>query len=87
MVDAIYGTGFHGKLGDTARRAAELINGSKAFVYSLDIPSGLNGDSGQADADTVTADYTIAFHRYKCAHVMAESGKYCGKLVCVGIGI
>jgi NAD(P)H-hydrate epimerase len=87
MVDAIYGTGFHGKLGDTAREAAELINHAKAVVYSLDIPSGLNGDSGQADENTVTADYTIALHRYKCAHVMAENSKYCGKLVCVGIGI
>lgn len=87
MVDAIYGTGFHGTLSATARRAAELINGAKASVYALDIPSGLNGDSGDADANAVAADCTIALHRYKYAHLMEKNNRYCGRLVCVGIGI
>lgn len=87
IVDAIYGTGFHGALSDTVRRAARLINEAKAVVCALDIPSGLNGDSGQADEDAVKADYTIAFHRYKCAHMMEENQKYCGRLARVEIGI
>lgn len=87
IVDAIYGTGFHGALKENARKAALLMNGAKAVVFALDIPSGLNGDSGQADTDTVRADYTIAFHRYKPAHLMETARQYYGSLTCADIGI
>jgi len=87
IVDAIYGTGFHGELRDPARRVARLINMSKAAVYALDAPSGLNGDTGEADEDTVRADETIVFHRLKPAHTDEKCAKYCGKIVCISIGI
>ncbi len=87
ILDAIYGTGFRGALNETVRRAAGLINNVKAVVFALDIPSGLNGDSGEADPDTVRADYTIAFHSCKPAHFSKEAEKYCGKLACADIGI
>ena len=87
IVDAIYGTGFHGELRDPVRRVARLINVSKAAVYALDVPSGLNGDTGEADEDTVRADGTIVFHRLKPAHTDERCAKYCGKTVCISIGI
>lgn len=87
IVDAVYGTGFHGELRDPVKRVTRLINRSKATVYSLDIPSGLNGDTGEADHDTVRADGTIVFHALKTAHTDEKCGKYCGKTVCVSIGI
>lgn len=86
-IDAIYGTGFHGTFQETVQKAARLMNQSKATVFALDIPSGLHGDTGDADADTVRADYTISFHRFKIAHLKKESAQYCGELVCVDIGI
>ena len=87
IADAIYGTGFHGELNQAARLAARWINGAKAPVYALDIPSGLNGDSGLAAAGAVHAGYTIVFHRYKPVHFANEAKPYCGKLACVDIGI
>jgi len=87
IVDAIYGTGFHGELREPARTAARLINASKAQVYALDIPSALNGDTGKADTDAVRADCTVVFHRLKPAHAMADCAGYCGRIVCVSIGI
>ncbi len=87
IVDAIFGTGFHGGLNQTARIATQIINQANAQVFALDIPSGLNGDSAQAAEDAVHADYTIAFHRYKPVHLASESKPYCGKLTCVDIGI
>ena len=87
IVDAIYGTGFHGVLNQNARLAAQWINKSTAPVFALDIPSGLNGDSGEAAADAVRADYTIAFHKYKPVHVAEDAKPYCGNLLCADIGI
>lgn len=87
IIDAIYGTGFRGKFNETACNAARFMNGATAPVISLDIPSGLNGDSGEAAADAVRADYTIAFHRYKPVHEIRGSKPYCGKLFCADIGI
>jgi NAD(P)H-hydrate epimerase len=87
IVDAIYGTGFHGGLREPVRRITALINRSKAAVYALDIPSGLNGDTGEADPDTVRAECTIAFHRLKPAHTDGRCAGFCGRIVCVSIGI
>lgn len=87
IVDAIYGTGFHGEIREPARTAVRLINASKAQVYALDIPSGLNGDTGEAGTDTVRADCTIVFHRLKPAHALADSAAYCGRIICISIGI
>jgi len=87
IVDGIYGTGFSGALREEAHSATKLINDSPARIYSLDIPSGVNGDNGIADPDAVEAYYTIVFHRYKPAHKMASTQKYCGNIVCLDIGI
>ncbi|HWQ80120.1 MAG TPA: NAD(P)H-hydrate epimerase [Anaerovoracaceae bacterium] len=87
IVDAIYGTGFHGSLRGPARTAARLINRSKAAVYALDIPSGLNADTGEADEDTVRAGCTIVFHRLKPAHANEAGVRYCGRIACISIGI
>ena len=95
LVDAIYGTGFHGELPGNARSAAALINSRKgeARIYALDIPSGLSGDLGledgalSADPDTVCADCTIVFHRKKPVHAHPDAAGFCGELVTVDIGI
>lgn len=87
IVDGIFGTGFHGILSDNVRKITENINISIASVYSLDIPSGVNGDTGEADIDTIRADFTLAFHRLKPAHTMMKAVEYCGEVVCLSIGI
>jgi hydroxyethylthiazole kinase-like uncharacterized protein yjeF len=97
IIDAIYGTGFHGDLRDNARKATIWINcvsGSadhakhgEVPVFALDIPSGVNGDTGQRDPDAVRADYTLAFHRLKPVHIMEEAQSMLGQVVCIDIGI
>ena len=49
IVDCILGTGFTGEVRGTARNAIEAINESGAFVISVDINSGMNGDTGEAE--------------------------------------
>ncbi|MDF3000142.1 MAG: NAD(P)H-hydrate epimerase [Bacillota bacterium] len=87
IVDGIFGTGFRGILGETVRKITEQINISIASVYALDIPSGVNGDSGEADIDSIRADFTLSFHRLKPAHTMIKAIEYCGDVVCLSIGI
>ena len=87
IVDGIYGTGFHGELREPVRKITRMINQSKAVVYALDIPSGLNGDTGDADEDTIRADFTIVFHQLKPAHIDEKCWSYCGQNICISIGI
>jgi NAD(P)H-hydrate epimerase len=87
VVDAVYGTGFHGKLSGRIRDFLYAVNDSAAVKYALDIPSGLSGDSGEADEDTFRADYTLVFHKRKPAHLMRDAGTYCGRIVLIDIGI
>ena len=87
IVDAIYGTGFHGELRENAREAVSFINNSGAYVFSLDIPSGLSGDALAGDPNPVRADCTVAFHALKPIHVSEEAKPYLGKVVIGNIGI
>ena len=87
IVDALYGTGFHGQLRRSGKKAASLMNESAAPVCALDLPSGLNADSGEAAEGAVRADLTVAFHRKKHGHVVPGAEKWCGEIVTAGIGI
>lgn len=92
IIDAIYGTGFHGELRPNALKAAAFINQfkDKTLICSLDIPSGLSGDATrktQIDQNAVKAQYTITFHNKKPIHLQAFSKKYCGETVIADIGI
>jgi NAD(P)H-hydrate epimerase len=61
IVDALFGTGLDRELAGTAREAVELINASGRPVLSLDIPSGVNGDTGEVLGTAVRADHTVTF--------------------------
>lgn len=87
IIDALYGTGFHGELNNSARSAARAANGSAGRIYALDLPSGLNADTAEADKDSVRAYATIAFHLPKPAHSSPEAAGFCGKIHCADIGI
>ena len=87
VVDAIYGTGFHGDLRPAGKKACELINSSAGAVAALDVPSGVNCDSAQAAEGAVRALLTISFHAYKPVHVSEDAKEYCGESVLADIGI
>ena len=87
VIEGIFGTGFSGALPETAAAVCRLLNQADGFKIALDIPTGLNCDTGEADQDTFRADLTYAFAAYTPAH-MTDAGKaYCGETVCLDIGI
>ncbi|MBQ3615445.1 MAG: hypothetical protein II993_05530, partial [Anaerotignum sp.] len=92
IVDAIYGTGFRGKLKENGLKAAVYINAcaETALIAALDIPSGLRGDmtnEKELDENSVTAHYTITFHARKPVHLQPFAKKYCGEVIVADIGI
>lgn len=86
IIDCIYGTGFHDAINQTARAAVDFINNSDAYVISVDIPSGLNGDNGKGDC-YVCADCTVAIGELKYGHVLNDGKDACGRVCVEDIGI
>ena len=85
VMDALYGTGFHGELRPAGRVACDLINQSTGFRLALDLPSGLNADTGVAAEGTVQADLTVTFHASKPCHRLNPG--QCGETKIVSIGV
>jgi hydroxyethylthiazole kinase-like uncharacterized protein yjeF len=85
IVDAIFGTGIKGKLREPAAGAIALINSSKALKIAVDIPSGVNPDTGEVSDTAVLANATVTFHRVKRG--LFECQEYTGEIAVRGIGI
>ena len=86
IVDCLLGTGFSGIVRGNYRTAIEQINAANAFVVSVDINSGMNGDTGEAEL-AVKSDLTVTIGYVKTGLVMPKGGAYMKKLVCADIGI
>ena len=86
VVDCLLGTGFQGQLRENYRTAIEAINASKAYVVSVDINSGMNGDTGDAEL-AVRSDLTVTIGYVKRGLISENAGGYMKRLVCADIGI
>ena len=87
IVDALYGTGLSRELDGAALSAVRRINESGLPVVSVDIPSGVDGGTGQVLGDAVRARETVAFHRAKHGLLLYPGRAYAGKLTVADIGI
>ena len=86
VVDCLLGTGFQGALRDSYRSAIEAINASGAYVVSVDINSGMNGDTGDAEL-AVRSDLTVTIGYVKHGLLTPNAGAHMKRLVCADIGI
>ena len=86
IVDCIFGTGFHGEPRGAAAAAIRNINEMPAYTVSVDINSGMNGDTGEAVL-AVKSDLTVSIGFYKTGHFLGRAEQLIGELVNVDIGI
>lgn len=86
IVDCLLGTGFQGGLRENYRSAIEEINAADSYVVSVDINSGMNGDTGDADA-AVCSDMTVTIGYVKNGLITENAGAHMKQLVCADIGI
>lgn len=90
IVDALLGTGFQGPLRPPLMDVIMAINQTRRegkYVVAVDIPSGLDCDSGQPSPVAVEADLTVTFVAQKTGFRQAEAARYVGRVVVVDIGI
>lgn len=87
IVDALLGTGTAGAPREPIRTAIETINELKPTIVSLDIPSGLDCDSGEPLELAVHAQHTVTFAALKKGFQKPTAHKYTGSVTVASIGI
>lgn len=87
IVDCIFGIGFHGEPDELCSKIFSLINSSYAFVFSVDVPSGADTDTGMTGCVCVNASKTYAISTLKPAHLIYPAKKACCKVEVLDIGV
>ncbi|MGW6214382.1 NAD(P)H-hydrate dehydratase [Streptomyces sp. NPDC055109] len=87
IVDGIVGIGGKGGLRPHAARLAELADASRAAVVAVDLPSGVEADTGEVLGDAVRADLTVTFGTHKPGLLVDPARGYAGSVHLVDIGL
>ncbi len=87
VVDAMFGTGFRGALDGTARDLAEAVDAAGVTVVAVDIPSGVDGLTGEVRGAAVRADHTVTFAAPKPGSWFHPGRELTGTLHVADIGI
>jgi NAD(P)H-hydrate epimerase len=87
VVDALFGTGFHGEPRPAAAELIGRINERGSPVLSVDLPSGVDASTGEIAGAAVRADVTVTFHGAKVGLVVAPGRFHAGRIVVAPIGL
>ena len=85
IIDAVLGTGISGKIREPQASAITFVNKSNAFKLAVDVPSGVDPDTGNKNSPHVISNITITFHRMKVG--MPKARDVCGEIFVEKIGI
>ena len=87
IIDCIFGIGLKRKVKGIYKKIIKKVNSSKQHVISIDIPSGINGNSGKIMGEAIKADNTYTLHAKKIGLTVNAGMKYSGKISIIDIGI
>ncbi len=86
IVDALFGVGLSRTVTGIFATTIQKINAANAYIYAVDIPSGISSDTGEVCGCAVKADRTVTFGYRKTGTVRYPGKKYCGHLLVSDIG-
>lgn len=86
-VDAVFGTGIHGAVKSPAKEIIETVNRCAKYVLSVDVPSGIDADSGEISGAAVKADKTVTFAAYKTGLLLFPAADFAGEVIAADISI
>lgn len=87
IIDALFGVGLARDLANDARAIVEAINAAQRSVLAVDLPSGIDGDTGEVRGVAVKATRTVTFERRKPGHLLLPGRSYCGIVEVAAIGL
>ena len=87
VIDAIFGTGFHGEPREEAARSIEAIRHASVPVVAVDVPSGVNASTGEVSDVCVEATTTVTFHGEKVGLAVAPGSLHAGTVEVADIGL
>jgi NAD(P)H-hydrate epimerase len=85
LVDAVLGTGAKGKLRQPILGAVQAMNLSRGFKVAVDVPTGIDSDTGEVLGEAVHANLTVTFHATKPG--LSKAKDFCGEINIIDIGI
>lgn len=87
VIDALFGAGLTREVEGEARHALERAVGLEIPILAVDVPSGVDGDTGGVRGFAARAAATVTFARLKPAHLLQPGRALCGRVVLADIGI
>ena len=87
VIDAVFGTGFHGEPRTEAARSIEAIRSAGVPVVAVDVPSGVNASTGEISGLCVEAATTVTFHGEKVGLAVAPGSLHAGRIEIADIGL
>lgn len=87
IIDSLIGVGLHGELRDNIKTIVSNINKADTKVVSIDLPTGLDGDTGTFLGECIEADFTIAINNLKYGHLLNDGPDMCGEIYIADIGL
>ena len=87
IVDALLGTGFSGEVREREAGIIGRIDSAEAPVLAVDVPSGVDGSTGEVEGAAVLADLTVCAHAAKVGCVISPGLEHAGEVIAVDIGI